>query len=211
MKTKIAHIALDKLVPHLDNPNWMSRGNFAKLVRNIERTHHYEPLIVRPHPDKAGSFQIINGHHRCDALKELGHKTADAVIWNVDDEQTAILLATLNRLGGRDSLDKKLALLRRLRRHASIPELAKRLPQTRGQLERLLARKMLRPTGTHTQVPAAVPLVFFVDEAQRCTIEEALSLATDPADMKAKAAHRATALTCLAHSFVGRTQEESNG
>ena len=35
--------------------------------RNIERTDCYEPLVVRPHPNKHGFFQIINGHCRCKA------------------------------------------------------------------------------------------------------------------------------------------------
>jgi ParB/RepB/Spo0J family partition protein len=209
MSTIIQQITLDKLLLHPANPNRMSRANFARLVRNIERTGCYEPLVVRPHPDRAGYFQIINGQHRHDALKKLGYETADAVVWNVDDEQTAVLLTTLNRLGGRDSLDRKLTLLRRLRRRMSIPALAQVLPQTRSQLERLLARKPLRAARIHAEVPAAVPLVFFVDEAQRCKIEEAISLA-DPGDPKARAAHRAAALTRLAQSFVKRTQEESN-
>ena len=122
--TKIRHISLDRLVPHPDNPNRMSRATFEKLVRNIERTGRYEPLVVRPCPGRRGFFQIINGHHRCEALRTLGHKTAEAVVWNVDDEQTDILLATLNRLGGRDTLDQKLALLRRLSVGLSLRKLA---------------------------------------------------------------------------------------
>jgi len=226
MKTRIAQIALDKLVPHPDNANWMSRANFARLVRNIERTGRYEPLVVRPHPNKAGHFQIINGHHRRDALKQLGHEAADVVIWDVNDEQTAILLATLNRLGGRDSLDKKLGLLRRLRRHIPIPALAKLLPQTRGQLERLLARRNAKsclwaratPQGPN---PFSIPMVFFVSEAQQGAIEQALLLATDrtppgdgsaapagsPPKKSTRAVRRAEALTCLAHLFIDLTQQ----
>jgi hypothetical protein len=225
MKTKIMHIPLEKLVPHGDNPNWMSRANSARLVRNIERTGHYEPLVVRPHPTRAGYFQIINGHHRYEALKELGHEAADAVVWKVDDEQTAILLATLNRLGGRDSLDKKLTLLRRLRRHMSIPELSKLLPQTRGQIERLTARKPLSQTAPCDQNPSPIPLVFFVDPAQQDAIEQALRLATDPAspggnsaslasnatDRSTRAGRRAAALTCLANLFIDLTQQAGRG
>jgi len=222
MKTKIAHIALDKLVPHPDNPNQMSRANFARLARNIERTGRYEPLVVRPHPSKDGYFQIINGHHRRDALKELGHETADVVVWDVSDEQTAILLATLNRLGGRDAVDKRLRLLRRLRRHIPIPDLAKLLPQTRGQLERLMARKPLPRMAPRGPNPFSVPMVFFVSEAQQSAIEQALLLAADPASPgdspaaptvssangNTRAARRAKALTCLAHLFIDLTQQE---
>jgi hypothetical protein len=48
MANVIRSIGLDKLVAHPDNPNKMSKANLAKLVRNIERTSRYEPLIVRP-------------------------------------------------------------------------------------------------------------------------------------------------------------------
>jgi len=39
---RVSRIAIDKLVAHPDNPNRMSRANFAKLVRNIERTGRYD-------------------------------------------------------------------------------------------------------------------------------------------------------------------------
>ena len=100
MTNSTQSIALDKLAAHPDNPNQQSKVNFAKLVRNIERTGRYEPLIVRPCPDKAERFQIINGYHRCHALAKLGYKTADCIVWDIDNEETDILLTTLNRLGG---------------------------------------------------------------------------------------------------------------
>ena len=93
MQNTIQQIALYKLVAHPDNPNKMSVSTFAKLVRNIERTGRYEPLIVRRYRKRKGRFQIINGHHRFKAIKKLGHKSVDAIVWDVDDEQTDILLA----------------------------------------------------------------------------------------------------------------------
>ena len=51
-RSTIQSIALDGLIAHPDNPNRMSSGNFAKLVRNIEQTGRYEPLIVRPYREK---------------------------------------------------------------------------------------------------------------------------------------------------------------
>ena len=38
MENMIQTIAIEKLIPHPDNPNRQSKANFAKLVRNIERT-----------------------------------------------------------------------------------------------------------------------------------------------------------------------------
>jgi hypothetical protein len=205
MRTKIRHIPLDHLVPHPGNPNRMSHANFEKLVRNIERTGRYEPLVVRPCPGQRDHFQIINGHRRCEALRRLGHRTAEAVVWDVDDEQANILLATLNRLQGRDTLEQKLALLRRLSAALEIRALAGLLPLTCGQLDRLVHAKPLAPSLSEESGVFAKPMVFFVAPAQECAIEEALArAAAGPADGRARALGRAAALTCLARCLLDR-------
>jgi ParB-like chromosome segregation protein Spo0J len=203
VSSKIRHISLEKLVPHPGNSNRMSRANFDKLVRNIEWTGRYEPLVVRPCPGRRGFFQIVNGHHRCEALRKLGRKTAEAVVWNVDDAQTDILLATLNRLSGRDTLEKKLALLQRLSVTVALRRLAKLLPQTRGQIERLvIARPPARATPRKRDM-FAIPMVFFVDPTQEHTIEEAISRAAAGLPKEqTRAARRATALMHVARCFL---------
>ncbi len=199
MENAIQTIELKKLVAHPDNPNRQSKVNFARLMRNIKSTGRYEPLIVRRHPERRGYFQLINGHHRRRALEQLGYRHADVIIWDVDDEQTDILLATLNRLGGSDELSKKLALLRRLNETFKSSRLSKLLPQTSRQIEQLVNLKV-------PAAPAAVadslfnPLVFFVTDEQKRIIEEAMSLAEDEDD-KPKAARRAAALVKIALSF----------
>ncbi|MBM4024825.1 MAG: hypothetical protein FJ280_05375 [Planctomycetes bacterium] len=210
MSTEIKQVALNKLVPHPGNPNRMSRANFNKLVRNIERTGRYEPLVVRACPGRRGFFQIISGHRRCEALRRLGHKTAGAVVWKVDDEQTDLLLATLNRLGGRDNLEKKLTLLRRLSATRAVRELAELLPQTRGQLERLLGAKPCMRALSRKSGVFAIPIVFFVDEAQEQAIEKALAQAAARLpDEPARATRRAKALLCVAQRFLSPDQQAS--
>jgi len=202
MKNGIQSINLDKLVPHPDNPNIMSRANFDKLVRNIERSGRYEPLVVRPCPQRDGFYQIINGFHRWQVLKQLGYKTADVVVWDIDDNEADILLATLNRLSGKDSIGKKLALLKRLNKQLAARELAKLLPQTAKQIERLTNLKL--PSAPATPANCfANPLVFFVNDTQQQIIERALSLATRNQNEKTKAAKRAAALTAIAQQFLG--------
>jgi len=217
MANSIQSIELDKLIAHPDNPNRQSRANFAKLVRNIERTGRYEPLIVRPchkngrqaWPEKAGCFQIINGCHRCRALAKLGYKQVDAIVWDIDDEQTDILLATLNRLGGSDELGKKLALLKRLNKRIEAAELSKLLPQTAKQIERLINLK--RPS-TPAKVNAncfANPLVFFVNDMQKQIIENALSLVEEPKSKMTKAAKRTAALVHISVYFLNHSKLRS--
>jgi len=177
MQNIIQQIPLSKLVPHPDNPNQMTGSTFAKLLRNIERTGRYEPLIVRPFRKRKGRFQIINGHHRFKALKKLGKRKADAIVWDVDDEQTDILLATLNRLSGSDVLAKKVALLKRLTEKMNARQLARLLPKTPGQIKRLIDLKMPNASVKLSSGAFANPLVFFVNEKQQQVIKNALSLA----------------------------------
>jgi ParB/RepB/Spo0J family partition protein len=209
MANGIQSITLELLVSHPDNPNRMSKVNFAKLVRNIQRTGLYEPLIVRPCPDKANCFQIINGHHRCYALAKLGYKTADCIVWDIDDEQTDILLATLNRLGGSDELGKKLKLLKRLNKRIESAELAKLLPQTAKQIERLT--NLRKPAGPAKMAENcfANPMVFFVSDTQQQQIENALSLAKESQNEKTKAAKRGAALAQIAGHFLNHSKYKS--
>ncbi len=235
MVNVIKKISLDKLTPHPDNPNKMSEANFAKLVRNIERTDRYEPLIVRPITDLQGFgdaervraspcsesqcasvFQIINGHHRWLALKELGKKTADVIVWDVDDKQTDILLASLNRLCGQDALDKKIALLKRLNEKMQPAELAKLLPQTKGQLEKLInldsQRVSLVRRGFSEGGNFANPLVFFVSDGQQQVIETALVYALQNENSlgdkdDTKATKRASALSAICRYYLDRRND----
>jgi len=206
MTNSVRSIALDKLDAHPDNPNEQSRVNFGKLVRNIERTGRYEPLIVRPSPDKAGFFQIINGHHRCQALMRLGYEAAECIVWDIDDKQTDILLATLNRLGGSDNLGKKLKLLKRLNKRLDSGELAKLIPQTQKQIERLANLKVPSSPAKINAKHFLSPLVFFVRDAQQRQIENALSLVEEPKSEMTNAAKRAAALTHIAGYFLNHSK-----
>ncbi len=211
MENSVQAIALDKLIAHPDNPNKMSQANFSKLVRNIEHTGRYEPLIARPAPGKEGLFQIINGHHRHQALAKLGYKNADVIIWDTDDEQTDILLTTLNRLCGSDELSKKLALLKRLNKKLGSGELAKLLPQTAKQVERLVNLKMSVALTKTDADSFLTPLVFFVNNSQRQIIENALSLVEEPKAEMTNAAKRAVALLHIAGHFSNHSRIVSGG
>jgi len=208
MSNKVESIQLEKLESHPANPNRMSKSNFSKLARNIERSGRYEPIVVRPHPEKAGHFQIINGHHRCRALGKLGYGKADCVVWNVDDEQTEILLATLNRLGGSDKLGRKVALLKRLKERMESKELSRLLPQTAKQIERLTSLKMpVLPTEEKAE-SFAKPMVFFLDSRQQQIVEEALSAADGDKKKATRAGRRRAGLVKIAKYYVDGTKDD---
>jgi ParB-like chromosome segregation protein Spo0J len=199
IQNQVSRVPIEKLVAYPDNPNRMSKKIFTKLVRNIERTGRYEPIVVRP---KGDNFEILNGHHRVKALQQLGEKMADVVVWDVDDKEADILLATLNRLGGSDVLDKKLALLNRLSKKMEIRALGKLLPHSATQINRLT--KMKRPTmpANLNRKSLASPLVFFLNAKQQEIIERALSLARKGGSKKTKAQQNAAALTRIAECYM---------
>jgi ParB-like chromosome segregation protein Spo0J len=155
--------------------------------------------VVRRHGD---DFQIINGHHRCRALKQLGYEAADAVVWDVDDAEADILLTTLNRLGGSDMLDRKLALLERINREMNAREMSKLLPFTRSQIEKLKHIKIPSAPAKIDVKSFAVPMVFFLSGTQQQTVKQAMSLASESHVEKTKAARNAAALTKMAQYFI---------
>jgi hypothetical protein len=223
MPEEIRKIQMSKLLAHPDNPNVMSEVTFRKLVRNIERTGLYEPIVVRIHPDNKGSFQIINGHHRVKALEQLHRKEANCIVWDVDDGETNVLLATLNRLGGSAIPAKKIELLKKLTERMATARLAKLLPQTAKQIERLTNLKLsaIRCTpalrspelvegsgveGLHAE-QFAVPLVFFVSQQQKDIIEKSLEAVLKAPNLMlgvnmVKAQRRAAAITEMASEFM---------
>ncbi|MEM1354449.1 MAG: ParB N-terminal domain-containing protein [Planctomycetota bacterium] len=157
----------------------MPPGLFRKLVEHLRNTSQYPPIIVRPlptgDPDEP-SYQILDGHHRAAALRELGHTQAQCSVWQADDEQALILLATLNRLQGEDDPAKRGLLVSKLSEQIELPRLAELLPEDTDRLERLKQLcqppqplKDLRPVS---DLPVAVH--FFLKPAERSRLEARL-------------------------------------
>jgi len=172
---KIVSIALEKLIAHPANANVMSEAVLKKLGRHIAEQGCYEPLAVRKHPVREGCFEIINGHHRKKVLEELQYSCAGCVVWDVSDEQTLMLLSTLNRLRGQDDAIKRAKLLERLSQRFEEKSLLQRLPETKEQLQKLLALKHRpRPVDPETLKDMPRAMIFFVVDSQRKIINRAL-------------------------------------
>ena len=179
-KKEIIAIKFDRLKEHPKNPNRMNRSNFRKLKSHIKRTGNYEPVIVRRNPTEEDCFEIINGHHRVKALSELGAEYVDCVVWDLNDDEALILLATLNRLGGSDRLLEKAHLIKSLSRRFSGSKLSSMLPESRKSIERLknLGAKELAPS-LKSQV-FLNPIVFFLSDEQKKVVDDAIAQAIDP-------------------------------
>jgi len=184
---QIEEIELTRLAAHPQNANVMGAKAFGKLRSHIAATDQYPPLIVRPMPEQAAdergasdqeaaAYQILDGHHRAVALRELGRQTARCVVWHVDDERALTLLATLNRLEGQDDPRKRAALLRRLHEHASVEALRDALPETAARLRRQLqaAAPVTKPPAPSETAAMPEAVHFFLTPSQRRAVEARL-------------------------------------
>jgi len=181
-------IPLDDLVAHPLNSNVMPADLQEKLRAHIRRTGRYPFLVVRPHPEQPGKFQVLDGHHRVAILRDLGHREARCDVWEVDDHEAKLLLATLNRLAGQDVPIRRAELIHELLGEMSAEDLAGLLPETDKQLEELhallefpadeLARFLDEQAEQAEKVLPRV-MSFVVTPDQEEVIEQAVELASD--------------------------------
>jgi ParB-like chromosome segregation protein Spo0J len=201
-------VALDDLVAHPLNSNVMPPELQEKLRVNIKRTGRYPFLVVRRHPEQPGKYQVLDGHHRIAILRELGHTEARCDVWDVDDREAKLLLATLNRLEGQDQPIRRAQLLHELLGEMSIDDLAGLLPETDRQLEELhsllefpaeeIAALLEEQAAEEEKVLPRV-MTFVVTPEQETMIEQAVELASDGTAGRDR---KARGLAALARTFL---------
>jgi ParB-like chromosome segregation protein Spo0J len=180
-------IALDDLASHPENANRMPGELLIKLIEHIRRSGQYPPLIVRPHPsgglvgdsgrDRRVRYQVLDGHHRLEALRRLGYVEARCDVWDVDDERARLLLLTLNRLEGRDDPERRGALLRRLAEDMDAKELAHLVPDDAAAIEKLVRLTDPPPPPAPPPEVEMMPhaVTFFLTSPQRRSLFARLS------------------------------------
>jgi ParB family chromosome partitioning protein len=189
MDAVLQDIPIDCLIPHPENSNHMTAEMLGKLRRHVERTGKYEPLTVRPHPSVGGKYEVLNGHNRLRVLRAIGRDSARCVVWDVDDDQARLYLATLNRLAPSDVPERRAALLESLLGAFDVAELSALLPDDRRQLEELERLSRLEPedlvaAGAPDKHGSSVPVIldFVLEEAEAKEVNLALDMIRASAD-----------------------------
>ena len=201
-------IPLEDLLPHPLNSNVMPADLREKLKAHIHRTGRYPFIVVRPHPEKRGKYQVLDGHHRIDLLRELGHTEARCDVWNVDDREAKLLLATLNRLQGQDSPIRRAQLIHELLGEMNLSDLGGLLPETDKQIEELesllqfpaeeIAALLAEEAERQEKVLPRV-LTFVVTPEQEELIDRAVEMASDGTQGRDR---KAKGLANLARTFL---------
>ena len=209
-------VPIEDLVPHPLNSNVLAEDLREKLKTHIRRTGRYPFLVVRPHPDQPGRFQVLDGHHRLSILRELGHSEARCDVWAVDDREARLLLATLNRLAGQDVPIRRAELVHELLADTSVDDLAGLLPETDKQLaelhsllefpaDEIAAFLGQQAEAAEKNLPRA--LTFVVTPEQEQLIEAAIEAASDGTPGRDR---KARGLTNLARHYLKEACDEQS-
>ena len=203
----VRQIDMRRILPHPENSNHMNEETLSKLRTHIKNTGRYEPLIVRPHPVEKNKFQIINGHNRLIVLRSLGYGKVKCVVWKVNDIQTRLYLATLNRLSGNDIPERRALLIGSLFERYQRDDLVTLLPESHAQLAELERLEEADLKTCLFQNPSAVKgktksiLEFFLDSEEAKDVNLALETA---AKKHREAGGRSQALAYIARSYLRR-------
>ena len=85
-----------ELDPHMVDPSFISDRlsrtadeEYRQLVESIRASRQLIPILVRPHPKKAGHYQIAYGHRRREAALELGIPVR-AIVRALSDQELVV-------------------------------------------------------------------------------------------------------------------------
>ena len=92
-KTTQKPIKIDKLQDFKDHPYKVQNGeSMEELKASIREVGILNRILVRPLDDKDEKYEIISGHRRAKAAKELGMKEIPAIVYSDIDRDEATLL-----------------------------------------------------------------------------------------------------------------------
>lgn len=95
MTERIEKIKIDALIPFENHPFKERAGEEqAELVESLRTTGMLVPVIVRPL--LLGKYEIISGHRRVAACKELGIDTVPAIVKELTKEEAVITMVDAN-------------------------------------------------------------------------------------------------------------------
>lgn len=79
-------VAVTAIAPNPDQPRqFFEPQALAELTESIKAHGVLQPILLRPHPEAAGKYQIVAGERRWQAARAAGLKELPAVVWELSD------------------------------------------------------------------------------------------------------------------------------
>lgn len=138
VELQIVYLPVAAVHPNLWNPNRQREAVRRAQRESLERYGVIQPITVRPHPERDGEWQIINGEHRWTDAQELGLESLPAIVLDdIDEGDARKLTLVLNETAG----DPDAALLGQMLlelKSMQGDDLPLALPYTSDELDHLL-------------------------------------------------------------------------
>ena len=207
---EVVQIPVGELRPNPWNVNRVAKEMMKKLTAYLKREGMVEPIVVRPHPDQEGRYQILGGYHRWSICKdELGYDTVPCVVVEgLDDKRAKILSINLNSMSGETVPSLLSDLLHDLEQEMPLLDLEATLPYDKGEIVDFLDLMQL-PEGFADDLEgdaeqkdkdAPTVLTIVLDKTQAELWEVALRIAAD--EVSGSRNPKARTLEHLCVSFV---------
>lgn len=97
----IKSFPIDKIQESPFNPRKIDQKTLEKLMASIREFGYVDPLIVNKR-----NMQVVGGNQRLKALRELGWKTVQVVLVDLEDRKEKALNVALNKISGDWNFDK---------------------------------------------------------------------------------------------------------
>lgn len=141
-------IRLKRIVPNTWNPNRMSPMEYAKTKQGIvdlleahdDDIKKLPSILTRPHPEKKGYVQVIDGEHRWRIMQELGYDRMPCDVIDVDTALAMRLTSQLNwNRGSPDPLKYPMYLAQVVQfADGDLDYLSERLPESSDEMRDIL-------------------------------------------------------------------------
>lgn len=212
-KTKpmeVVQLDVALLDPNPWNVNRMSKAMQRKLTAYLKREGLVEPIVVRPHPEHQGRYEILGGYHRWSICKsELGYPAIPCVVVEgLDDKRAKILSVNLNSMSGQPVPSLLSELLNDLQHGMPLDDMAATLPYDQDEIVDFLSLLQI-PEGfadaleeEADEQDAAAPhvLTIVLDAKQQALWEQAVGVAErEPGVGKTT---KASVLAVIAETYV---------
>lgn len=174
--SRIRRIKLEDLIPRRRRLHKMPKRSKQALTEIIKTLGAYPAVIVRPHPRLTGKYEIVDGHNRLEVLSEMGESAAKCEVWQLGDEQAAILSLSLNGLRSRPDVHSRAKVLETLGRSLGKERLGEMLALTPAAMRQQLTP--LKPPKPAKEQPGGKwdlhPTVFHLSTTQQRCLNRAL-------------------------------------
>ena len=155
---RLARLNPDDIVPNAHQPRSVfDPDDLAELVHSVREFGVLQPIVVRPHPDQPGKYELVMGERRLRATKAAGLDTIPAVVKDTANEAMLrdALLENLHR-SQLNPLEEASAYQQLLADFGiTQEELASRIGRSRPQISNTL-RLLKLPEPVQLRVAAGV-------------------------------------------------------